>query len=614
LSPLLSISVVSYNAVRWLEPFFDSLLQQGYALDGIELLWLDNGSTDATPNAVEALRARHGQRFARFEYARGPNIGFGRGHNHNLQQAQGELFLVTNIDLRFEPDTLQQLWTAAQYDAPEVVAWECRQKPYEHPKIYHPASGETEWCSCACALFRTSALRAVKGFEPRLFLYGEDVELSYRLRARGYRLRYVPRAVVWHYTYEHAAELKPAQFLGSTLAHVLLRCRYGSWLQALVGLLMYASLFFLPAGFVGQRRQLLRNAMRLFLLVPHFLLTRLHKSGNFGFRGWDYSIAREGAFYTSPETAPTVVPDPAVAQQPLVSVLVRTMPGRSGKLHEALASIAAQTYSRVELVVVEDGGHSAQAQVDAWRQSGRFTAVIYQPLDKVGRCAAGNAALAAASGDLLGFLDDDDLLFADHLEVLVQAWQAQPTLGAVYGLAWQVRTHIISHEPWRYRDIEHSLIYRQPFERAILWHHNYLPIQTVLFQRRLYQRWGGFDPELDNLEDWNLWVRYSLHDDFALVPKVTSLYRVPAQAQQAAQRQRALDDHYARALEKHGQLAVQLSPTQFLAMAQTLNRSLHVLSIDKSTLQHRLFRLPGAAVFYHLARKLWHRWQRRSVA
>lgn len=609
---LLSISVVSYNSTPWLESFFDSLLQQGCALNGIELLWLDNGSTDATLAAVEALRARHSQKFARFELAHGPNIGFGSGHNRNLQQAQGDFFLVTNVDLRFESDTLQQLLAVAQSDAADVAAWECRQKPYEHPKLYHPASGETEWCSCACALFRTHALRAVAGFEPRLFLYGEDVELSYRLRAHGYRLRYVPRAVVWHYTYEHAAELKPAQFLGSTLAHVLLRCRYGNWREALVGLLMYASLFFLPAGFPGQRSKLLRNAFRLLFLMPHFLLTRMHRTGAFGFRGWDYSVAREGAFYLSPETPPAGS-DPALAQ-PLVSVLVRTMPGRAGKLREALASIAAQTYPRVELVVVEDGGNSAQALVDEWRGSGRFSAVLYFPLNKVGRCAAGNAALAAATGDLLGFLDDDDLLFADHLEVLVQAWQAQPTLGAVYGLAWQVRTHIISHEPWQYRDIEHSLLYRQNFDRAIMWHHNYLPIQTVLFQRSLYQRWGGFDLELENLEDWNLWVRYSLHDDFAMVYKVTSLYRVPAQAEQAAQRQRTLDDHYARALEKHGQLAVQLTPTQFLSMAQTLHRSLNLLSIEKSSLQSWLLRLPRAAIFYHLARKLWYRLQRRKHA
>jgi len=602
----LDISVVTHNSRTWIESFLDSLLAQAYPPAAISLLWRDNGSTDGTLDVLHALKERYAGRFRRFPIDRGENVGFGRGHNANLVQAESDFFLVANADLRFEPDTLTRLLSVARADAADVAAWECRQKPYEHPKLYHPATGDTEWCSCACALFRVGALRAVKGFEPRLFLYGEDVELSYRLRDQGHRLRYVPQAVVWHYTYREAAELKPAQFLGSTLAHVLLRCRYGRPDQVLAGFLMYAGLFLLPPAFPGQRAGLLRGAGRLMRLAPAFLLTRHSGRCRFGFRGWNYGVTREGAFYAFPEGASS-----EAAPRPRVSILVRTMPGRAGKLSEAVASVVAQTYPDIELVIVEDGGSSAEPAAVALRESGRFSAVRYQSLDKVGRCAAGNAALALATGDLLGFLDDDDLLFADHVEVLVGEWAREPALGAVYGLAWQVRTEVIRDEPWDYRDIEHSQLYREPFDRAILWHHNYLPIQTVLFHRRLYERWGGFDPALDNLEDWNLWVRYSLHDDFRLVEKTTSYYRVPAAGHEAARRQQALDDHYVRALEKHAQLAVPMSPTRFLEMAKRLNHALHVVSVEKAQLQRHLFRFRVAHRFYHLTRRLWHAFRRR---
>jgi len=602
----LDLSIVTYNSQRWIESFLDSLLNQSYPCTQISLLWRDNGSNDGTVALLGQWRERHGERFARFEIDAGANIGFGQGHNANLRGIDSDYFLVTNVDIRFERDTLTTLLFTAQADPADIAAWECRQKPYEHPKLYHPATGETEWCSSACVLFRTAAFRAVRGYEPRLFLYGEDVELSYRLRASGYRLRYVPRATVWHYTYAEAAELKPAQFLGSTLANVLLRCRFGTWGEAVAGFLMYPGLFFVSARFPRQRWKLLANAGKLLYLAPYFLATRHTGGQTFGFRLWDYSVSRAGAFHAHAEEQP----EETECEFPLVSVLIRTMPGRDGKLREAIASVVAQTYPAIELVIVEDGGDTAAGLAESLRGNGRFVAVVYRPLDKMGRCRAGNAALANAGGKLLCFLDDDDLLFADHLEVLVAAWRREPSLGAVYALAFQVRTEVISEEPWEYRDIEHNLIYRQPFSRAILWHHNYLPIQTVLFRRDLYEKWGGFDVELDNLEDWNLWVRYSLHDDFRMVEKLTSLYRVPAISTHAAQRQQTLDEYYAKAQAKHARLRVELNPTQVVAMALELGRELHVAGVPTAWIRARVLGLPGAHILYHSLRRLWHLFRR----
>ena len=66
----------------------------------------------------------------------------------------------------------------------------------------------------------------------------------------------------------------------------------------------------------------------------------------------------------------------------------------------------------------------------------------------------------------------------------------------------------------------------------------------MLFHRSLYERHGGFAEDMDQLEDWNLWTRYTLEDDFVLVEKTTSKYRVPAGARDAAGRQELLDRAY----------------------------------------------------------------------
>lgn len=597
----IDISIVTYNSDKWLGKFFKSLSEQNFPTRQISLLIRDNGSKDATIDTLEQFRKTRSSDFCKITFLVGDNVGFGAGHNSNFSQCTNEFVLVTNVDLEFEPNTLITLLEAAVKDPGDVASWECRQKPYEHPKDYHPVSGETLWSSSACVLFRRSALLQTKGYDERLFMYGEDVELSFRLRDQGYRLRYVPKATVWHYTYEEEAQVKPLQFLGSTLANVLLRCRYGTKTEIIQGFIMFLGLFALRPHFAGQRSQLLRQAVKLIRLVPHFLQTRRTSSAHFPFRMWDYSMAREGAFYAYPMSK--------AVQTPLVSVLIRTTPGCGSRLAEAIASVSAQTYDPIHLVVVEDGGDSARLQVEAVEQTNRFSEVTYLALPKSGRCHAGNAAMQSGKGELMCFLDDDDLFYADHLEVLVNAWTEQPELGAVYGLAYEVKTQILDKDTWKYKDLMHSLHYRQPFSRTLLWHHNYMPIQTVLFKRSLFLTHGGFDPELDNLEDWNLWVRYSLNDDFLMVPKVTSLYRVPAEIDKAIQRQIVLDDYYAIAQAKHAQLKIEVSPPDVIKMAEQLARELYIGVVPTAAVRKTILNTPILKWFYYPVKRAWGIWR-----
>ena len=608
-SPLpeaVDISIVTYNSRRWLNNFFESILSQEFPLDKINIYCQDNSSSDDTLKELLLFKEKIGDKFSSFCVNHGANVGFGSGHNKNFKQCSSKYVLVSNVDLTFEEDTLIKLLAQAETSDLNVAAWECRQKPFEHPKDYHPVTLETEWCSAACLLLRRVAITEVAGFEPQLFMYGEDVELSYRLRSRGWKLNYVPKAVVWHHTYEHAHEVKPAQFLGSTLANVLLRCRYGTRTEILQGFSMYLGLFLVPEQFKGQRFQLLFQFFKLLKLAPRFMMSRHRSAEVFSFRLWDYALTREGAFHAAEKVNHE-------NDLPLVSVLVRTMPGCSGRLREAVASVAGQTYRRIQLVIVEDGGDTASSFVNELRSNNRFEDISYTPLKKCGRCEAGNAALSASKGDLLCFLDDDDLFYADHLEVLVSAWLGNPALGAVYALAYEVRTEVISQEPWIYRDLVHSLHFRQPFSRALLWHHNYMPIQTVLFQRSLYESYGGFDPELDNLEDWNLWVRYSLKHDFLMVPKVTSIYRVPADTRKAVQRQAVLDDYYAKAQAKHAQLKVELTPPQVLELAERLSRELYIGLIPTAKVRSALMSRPWLQRLYYPAKKFWAKWRAKRV-
>jgi glycosyltransferase involved in cell wall biosynthesis len=334
---------------------------------------------------------------------------------------------------------------------------------------------------------------------------------------------------------------------------------------------MLAGEILAPQSFPGRRVGLVKAGLGFLWRWPHFAWTRVEPTASFRphFGGWGYELRRDGAFHEFASRREAVQ-----AAQPLVSILIRTV-DRSAWLREALISCANQTYENIEVVVIEDGPEKSRAIVDEF--SDRITTRYMATGERVGRAVAGNIALSEARGEWLNFLDDDDLLFADHVEVTLAAARRAGLPGA-YALAWETHTRVLDREEARYEEVHHATRHAQPFDRMVLWHHNYLPIQSVIFHRRLYERHGGFDEAMDQLEDWNLWTRYTLEDDFVLVEKTTSKYRVPADAHEAADRQALLDRAYEDALERQRRMRGAFSPQEVMAMAHAHARRHRLLA------------------------------------
>jgi hypothetical protein len=90
-------------------------------------------------------------------------------------------------------------------------------------------------------------------------------------------------------------------------------------------------------------------------------------------------------------------------------------------------------------------------------------------------------------------------------------------------------------------------------------------------------------------------ARYTLDDDFLLVPKTTSKYRVPAEAHMAADRQATLDRAYADALERQRQMRITLSPRELSEMAEAYARSQTVVMVTHGDLRRLMGRSRLAA-------------------
>src|SRR5258708_2230271 len=412
------ISIVTYQPdLGLLQQLLDSLAEPTREPLRRSVFIQDNSPDAGVAAKIAALpRLAPGGAFERVDVKHsGANLGFGRGHNANAARGAAPFLLVLNQDCILEPGVLDSLLGGGAADREENGAWELRQIPYGHPKAYDPVTLDTPWASGAAMLLRRKAFDSVSGFEPRIFMYGEDVDLSWRLRAKGWRVVYRPRLAVVHRTYREAGEGKPLQVIGGVLTNLCLRARYGGGLRTIEGLAMLAAEILAPRSFRGRRRGLAKAGLVFLMRWPYFLLTSVLPTEAFHpqFSGWGYEVRRDGAFIEFASRREN--PDRA---RPRVSILIRTA-DRPAWLREALQSCANQTYENVEVVVIEDGSGNSRAIVDEF--SDRL-AIRYRSTGKrVGRARAGNLALAEATGEWLNFLDDDDLLFADHVEVLVDA-------------------------------------------------------------------------------------------------------------------------------------------------------------------------------------------------
>lgn len=229
------------------------------------------------------------------------------------------------------------------------------------------------------------------------------------------------------------------------------------------------------------------------------------------------------------------------AEHSLASIVIRTRGDRHPLLSRAMASVTAQTYDKIELVVVEDGSEKARGLVmDLAAETAH--AVAYLSIDKGGRSAAGNAGVARTTGDFIGFLDDDDALFPDHLATLAALLTERPAAPAAYAGSHEARWETGADSPPNTKDLPGRVNLPRAFSLERLWQYNFLPIQSVLFRRAAWERCGGFDPALPYLEDWDLWLRLAMLGDFAMADTCTSRYRVPADDRLRARRTR---DHNA---------------------------------------------------------------------
>jgi|GEM_PF-3568622 len=218
----------------------------------------------------------------------------------------------------------------------------------------------------------------------------------------------------------------------------------------------------------------------------------------------------------------------------LITIIVRTK-DRPKLLKRALRSIFAQTYRPIEVVLVNDGG----CDLD----TAEITSILgdvflnYIKLEKnMGRAQAGNVGLENAKGKYVGFLDDDDEFYPDHIETLV-TFLAQSDYKVAYTDSAMVFREY-DDSLLTMTELSREVLFSRDFDYDFLLFENYIPLMCLLFEREVLAAFGGFDTRFELYEDWDLLMRTGEKFPFYHIKKTTADYIQWASDQQISQRNR----------------------------------------------------------------------------
>lgn len=185
-------------------------------------------------------------------------------------------------------------------------------------------------------------------------------------------------------------------------------------------------------------------------------------------------------------------------------------------LPAAIESVLAQSWTNLELLIVDDGSTDNSVEIiSRYLSDGRARLI---PVPHLGQPGAKNAGIAAASGQFIAFLDADDIWHTDKLAQQLPLFE-NGSVGVVYS-----RRTLID-------ETGSPLPYLQPrLHRGqvldAMFNDNFVCFSSVVVRRSVFEHIGCFDPHIALAIDFDLWLRAARHYQFDYVDAPLVEYRV----------------------------------------------------------------------------------------
>jgi glycosyltransferase involved in cell wall biosynthesis/ubiquinone/menaquinone biosynthesis C-methylase UbiE len=199
---------------------------------------------------------------------------------------------------------------------------------------------------------------------------------------------------------------------------------------------------------------------------------------------------------------------------PLVSVIIPTK-DRPKMLSQAIQSVLDQTFTELEIIVVNDGGVDVQSVISRLNTRGN---IIYKKHDRaLERSAARNTGIRAARGKYIAYLDDDDNYYPNHIETLVKFLE-----NSEYKIAYTDSVMAQQEKQnGEYVTVHRSVPYSLDFDNDRILVSNCTPNLCLMHEKSCLDEVGLFDETLSTHEDWDLIIRLSRKFDIAHIKETT---------------------------------------------------------------------------------------------
>jgi glycosyltransferase involved in cell wall biosynthesis len=199
---------------------------------------------------------------------------------------------------------------------------------------------------------------------------------------------------------------------------------------------------------------------------------------------------------------------------PKVSVIIPTY-NRAGTLSECVESVLGQTFQDYELIVVDDGStDDTREALERYRDKLHY---IYQ--ENQGPSRSRNRGISEARGELIAFLDSDDVWTPDKLEKTVPALEGDADAGIIF-------TNVIFQGPGgeivrvtEYGGLTQGQLRDMMMERTLI------VTSSAVVRRRVFEEIGVFDETLTYAEDWDMFYRIVRKYPAKIVRDKLTIYR-----------------------------------------------------------------------------------------
>ena len=196
---------------------------------------------------------------------------------------------------------------------------------------------------------------------------------------------------------------------------------------------------------------------------------------------------------------------------PLVSIVMPAF-NREDVIGCAIESVLAQSYPKWELIIIDDASSDGTCKVINSYRDPRIHGIFLTK--NRGQSSARNAALNAATGEIVSYLDSDNCWDPDFLNVMVRAFQVDSTAETAYCAQYIYKGSAAAPQAVRFGS----------FNRSLLENRNFIDLNCFMHKHSLVERLAGFDEKLRRYVDWDLISRYTADKAPSAVPCILSHY------------------------------------------------------------------------------------------